>query len=183
MPRISKEIREQIRNLSQKELVEIAIKAASKEKSVYDLIMVNYLNKESGEEELFRQAKRDISNLFFKGYKGFSDELRLANMIAACIKRLNEFTKISTNKVMEADLLVYILDEIPFSCPETMLGTCFTNYDNKVGMVVKRLITVVTKKLHKDYKIEYQDKINKYLEVLHRRSNHLDFIYDMPTKI
>ncbi|NJO88765.1 MAG: hypothetical protein HC831_07225 [Chloroflexia bacterium] len=111
MPRISKELREQIKNLSHKELCEIVIKAAAREKSVYDYIHVNYLDKANGEDELFNQAKTDITDLFYKGYKGFSKEL------------------------------------------------------------------------HPDYKIEYQDKINKYLEILHQKSNHLNFIYDLPKKI
>lgn len=183
MPRVSKEIREQLKKLPQKELADIVIKAAAKEKSVYDLIMVNYLDKESGEQELFEKAKKDITSLFFKGYKGYSDELKLANMMAACIKRLNEFTKVSTNNVMEAELLVYILDEIPFSSSENLLGTCFTKYDTKVGTTVKRLITLVTKKMHEDYKIEYEEKINHYLDILHRRSNHLDSIYILPQKV
>ena len=94
----------------------------------------------------------------------------MANMLSACIKRINEFTKISKNKALEADLLMYIL-EIPFSLNETMFGTCFTQYDTKVAMILKRLINVVTKKLHEDYKIEYEEKINNYLQILHRNSN------------
>jgi hypothetical protein len=38
-------------------------------------------------------------------------------------------------------------------------------------------------KLHPDYKIDYEGKINRYLEVLHRTSNHIDFIYAMPASI
>jgi hypothetical protein len=45
---------------------------------------------------------------------------------------------------------------------------------------VKRLTTLVTKKLHEDYIIEYRDRINGYLQKLHRTSNHIDTIYLMP---
>ena len=183
MPRISKETREQIKSFSHKELCEIVLKAAAKEKSVYDYIMVNYLDKENGEQELFETAKSDIQDLFYKGYKGYAEQLQLAKMLAACVKRINEFTKVSTNKVMEADLLIYVLDNVPFASSRNLLGTCFTPYDSKVGQIVKRLITLVTKKLHEDYKIEYEDKINKYLKILHQHSNHLDSIYDMPARI
>lgn len=64
-----------------------------------------------------------------------------------------------------------------------MFGTCFTQYDTKVAMIVKRLITIVTKKLHPDYKVEYEDKINEYLQILHRTSNHIDPVYHLPKAI
>lgn len=107
--------------------------------------------------------------------------LQIANMLGACIKRINEFTKISKNKVMEAELL-YIL-QVPFSLTTKMFGTCFTQYDTKVAMIVKQLITIVTKKLHEDYKVEYEDKMNEYLQVLHRTSNHIDTVYNLPKAI
>lgn len=182
MPRLSTEVKEQIKQLSHADLQQIVLKVVAKEKSVYDFILVNYLDKASGEQELFEKTKDDLNALFFKNYKGYSEELRLANMLAACIKRINEFTKVSKNKVMEADMLVYLLEEA-FSFPDDLFGTCFTQFDTKVAQIVKRLITLVTKKLHEDYRIEYTEKINNYLQMLHRTSNHIDTIYSMPKAI
>ena len=182
MPRISAEIKKQIKELSHAELQQIVLKVAAKEKSVYDFLLVNYLDKASGEQELFDQTKADLDLLFRKGYRGFSEELQLANMLAACIKRINEFTKVSKNKVMEADLLMYIL-EVPFSLSTNLFGTCFTQYDTKVALIVKRLITLVTKNMHEDFRIEYAVTINDYLQILHRTSNHIDTIYLMPKTI
>lgn len=182
MPRLKRETKEQIKSLSTKELQQIVLKLASKDKLAYDYIWANYLNKESGEKELFEKTKHDIDSLTYKQYKGFSDQLRLANMMAACIKRVNEFKNISNNKTMEADLLLYVL-EIPFSLSEDYFGTCFTKYDFKVGQIVKRLVTLVTKNLDEEYRADYEDKINNYLEILHRNSNHIDLIYDLPKAI
>ncbi len=83
---------------------------------------------------------------------------------------------------MEADLLMYVLNE-PFSLPDGSFGTCFTQFDAKVAQIVKRLITLVTKKLHEDYKIEYDAKINSYLKILHNRSGHINLVYNMPRGI
>src|SRR5690606_6096737 len=134
MPRLDKETRERIRQIDYKDLQEIVVKMAAKEKSVYDFIRINYLDKEGGEKELFAATKADLNYLFAKGYRGFSEELQLANMLSACIKRINEFTKISKNKELEADLLLYVL-EVPFGYPTKMLGTCFTQYDVKIGNI------------------------------------------------
>ena len=182
MPRLSTEIKEQIKNLSKDDLQQIVLKLASKEKVAYDYLWINYLNKENGEQELFEKTKTEIDLLTYKQYKGFSEQLRLANMLAACVKRINEFKKISNNKIMEADLLLFVL-EIPFSLPTDFFGTCFTKYDTKVAQIVKRLITLVTKKLDEEYRADYEDKINHYLKILHQTSNHLDMIYDLPKSI
>ena len=64
MPRISKEIREQIKSLSTSGLQQIVLKMASKEKVVYGFIRINFLDKENGEQDLFETAKADISILF-----------------------------------------------------------------------------------------------------------------------
>ncbi|RLD65586.1 MAG: hypothetical protein DRI95_08370 [Bacteroidetes bacterium] len=180
MPRLNKEQKEQIRELSTISLQEIVLKMAAKDKSFFDFVNVNYLDKEAGEQELFEKTKCDLDILFSKGYKGFSRELQLANMLIACTKRLNEFTKVSKNKVFEAELLMYIL-ELPFSVKG--FGTCFTTYDTKTAIILRRLINLVTKKMHPDYLIEYQDKINKYLKILHSDSNHIDSIYALPESV
>lgn len=59
----------------------------------------------------------------------------------------------------------------------------FTKYDTKVATIVKRLINIVTKKLHQDYKLDYKDAINRYLQVLHNRSPHNDTVYNLPKAI
>ena len=180
MPRLSKEFKLQVKELQKEELEEIVIKMSSKEKTVYDFVTVNYLDKESGEEKLFDKAKSDLDNLLFKNYRGRVEQQQNANMIAACIKRINEFVKISKNKKYEAELLLYVLDE---AFHPKDFGTCFTVYDNKIATLVKRIITLVTKKMHPDYLTDYQDEINKYLNSLHKNSNNIDAIYDMPESI
>ena len=57
MPRLSTEIKEQIKNLSKDDLQQIVLKLASKEKVAYDYLWINYLNKENGEQELFEKTK------------------------------------------------------------------------------------------------------------------------------
>lgn len=180
MPRLNAQQKEQIKGLSTAALQEIVLKMSAKDKSFFDFLNVNYLDKEGGEQELFEKTKSDLDILFSKGYKGFSHELQLANVLNACTKRLNEFTKISKNKVFEAELLMYIL-ELPFSVK--CFGTCFTTYDTKTAIVLRRLVNLVTKKMHPDYLIEYQDKINRYLKILHHNSNHIDSIYALPMSV
>ena len=69
MPRLDAERKVQIKNLSRRDLEEIVIKAASKEQTILDFITINYLEKETGEKELFEKAKADLDVLFIKRYK------------------------------------------------------------------------------------------------------------------
>jgi len=182
MPKLDKATKEQIKNLEHKKLQEIVLKLAAKEKTAYDFIFANYLAKESGEEELFEETKEDLDLIFGKDYKGYAEQVRLAKMLNACVKRVNEFTKVSKNKVYEADLLLYIVEvAIPFD--EELFGTCFTQFDTKVAVIVKRLINVVTKKLGEDYKVDYEKPINHYLDILHRRAWHNDTVHKLPKAI
>jgi len=171
-------IKEHFSTFSKPELLDVVLKLASKKEN-YDFLLVNYIDTQSGEKDLFEKAKFDIDALSMKRYKGYAEQQKLANMLSSCTKRINEFVKISKNKQLEADLILYVL-EIPFSYSAEMFGTCFTGFDYKVGLLVKRLITLVTKKMHLDYKIEYREKINAFLLLLHQRSNHLDSIYNLP---
>ncbi len=182
MPRLSKEIKEGIKNLPKHELTEIVLKAASKEKYVLDYIRINYLDKENAEKELFNETKNDLEKLHAKGYKGWTDEVVTTNMLKACIKRINEFTKTSKNKIFEVELLLYILD-IAFEQSYADFGTDANGFDFKVGQILKRTLTIVTKKIHEDYLLDYQEILNSYLSRLHSTSDHIEIIYNMPEEI
>jgi hypothetical protein len=180
MKRSKTEIKALVNACSKSELAEIVIAMASR-KEYYDYLSVHFFDKQEGEVELYQKAIEDIDKLWIKRYKGFSEELRMANMIGACNKRVSEFAKISKNKKLEADLLMYILDDV-FIHYSGSLGTCFTSFDSKVALTVRRVLTLL-KKLHPDYHIEYEEKINSCLDVLHRRSNHLDSVFKMPKSL
>lgn len=182
MPRLDKTTKDQIKQLDHQSLQQIVLKLTSRDKSAYEYVLVNYIDKEQGEKELFEEVKADLELIFRKQHKGFSYQLQLANMLAKCVKRINEFTKTSNNKVSEAELLMHIL-KVPFSLNTDMFGTCFTQFDTRVAIILKRLINIVTKKLHEDYLIEYQDTINSYLEILHRTSGHINTVYQLPDEI
>lgn len=182
MAKISSLIKEKIGTLSKKELEKLVIKAASKDKSLHDYLLVNHFDKEFGEQDLFEQAKDEIEILFRKNYKGFAEELQLANMLGACLKRIIMFSKVCKNKNLEADLIMLVL-EIPFSLSSNMFCTCFTVYNYNVVLLLKRIIHLLNTKMHEDFKIQYQTKINVYLTTLHRTSEYLSYVSALPKNI
>lgn len=181
MAKVNPQVAEAIKKLDKNELEKIVLKAASKYAEFHDFLFANYTDTKAAEDELFEIAQKDIEILFCKRYKGFSEELQLANMLAACHKRINDFSKVCKNKCLELDLVLSVL-EYPFSLNSNVFGTCFTNFDYRVALLLKKAIGIYNK-LYEDYKSDYTDKINNYLEILHRTSNYHDFIYNLPANI
>lgn len=181
MAKLSNTLTAQIKNLSRQQLEKLVLKAA-KDQSFHDYLLVHYFDKEFGEQDLFEKAKSDLEMYFRKSYKGYSEELQLANMLAACHKRINEFAKVCKKKELELDLVMLVL-KIPFSLSTNLFCTCFTNFNYRVFLLVKKAIGILENKLHNDFKIEYAGTLNNYLEVLHRTSSHIDAVYKMPKSI
>ncbi len=182
MAKVATVITTKIGELSKKELEKLVLKAAAKDKFFHDYLLVNYFEKEHGEQDLFEQAKAEIEILLHKNYKGFAEEIQLANMLGACAKRITEFSKICKNKSLEADLIMMVL-EIPFSLSTNIFCTCFTAFNYKVVLLMKRIINLLQNKMHEDYQVQYRKKINEYLTILHRTSDYLDYVNALPHDI
>lgn len=174
-------LKEQVSELPKKELVDIVLKLAGKRYN-YEFLLVNFLDKEGGEQILFEEAKEAIEKLNQKEFKGRTIQHQLAKRLNACTNRIKEFTVETKSKKLEADLVLYVL-ELQFAHPPKVFGARFSGYDYKVGLLLKRLINIVSKKLHPDYLIDYQDKINEFLAKLHHTSNRINTIYDLPKLI
>jgi hypothetical protein len=174
-------LKEQITELTKKELVDIVLKLAVKRYN-YEFLLVNFLDKESGEQTLFEDAKEDIEKLWQKEFKGRTIQHQMVKRLNACVKRIAEFTIETKSKKLEADLVLYVL-ELQFAQSTKIFGARFSGYDYKVGLLLKKLISLVAKKLHPDYMIDYQDRINEFLDKLHRTSNRINTIYDLPQSI
>jgi hypothetical protein len=174
-------LKEQVNELSKKELVDIVLKLSAKRYN-YEFLLVNFLDKEGGEQTLFEEAKEDIDRLCQKEFKGSTELKQHVKKLNACTKRITEFTVETKSKKLEADLILYVL-EIQFSTYSRMFGERIAGYDYKVGLLLKKLISLVTKKLHPDYLIDYLDKINEFLTKLHHTSNRINTIKELPDKI
>lgn len=181
MPRDKAILKEQVNELSKKELVDIVLKLAGKRYN-YEFLLVNFLDKDGGELTLFEEAKEAIDALNQKEFKGRTIQHQKVKRLNACTKRITEFTVETKNKKLEADLILYVLEK-QFENPAKVFGARFSGYDYKVGLLLKRLINILTKRLHPDYLIDYQDKVNEFLTKLHHTSNRINTIKELPQLI
>lgn len=181
MLRDKKLLKTQLQEFNQKELIDIISKLAAK-KEIFDYVRVNYTEKEYGEQSLFDETLEDIEDILHKAFKGRTQQHQECNKIKALTKRLKEFTDISKNKKLEADLLICILTYF-FSLSRKLWGREFASFDYKVALLLKRLIRVTTQQMHPDYLVDYVDKINTYLVKIHYTSDHLQTVEALPLEI
>jgi len=174
-------LKEQLAQFSKKELVDMILKLAAKRYN-YEFLLVNFLDKNGGELSLYEEAIEDIDTLWLKEYKGSTELKKTVKKLNACVKRIREFTIETKSKKLEADLVLYVL-ELQFENSSRLFGARVSGYDYKVGLLLKKLITLVTKQLHPDYFIDYQEKINSMLERLHSTSNRVNTIRELPESI
>lgn len=174
-------LKEQLAQLSKKELTDMVLKLAGKRYN-YEFLLVNFLDPDGGEQSLYEEALEDIGQLCKKEYKGRTLQHQRVKMLGACIKRISEFTVETKSKKLEADLILHVLEK-QFAQPQRVFGAKFSGYDYKVGLLLKKLISIVTKKIHPDYLIDYEDKINDMLTRLHKTSDRVNTIKLLPEKI
>jgi hypothetical protein len=182
MPRLSKEFKQAISEIPIDELQKLVMQFASKNQEIYDILNLLYFSGNEAEDELFEETIEKITDeILFPGERGIVQK-NLAKAIAKSIGYINHFVKVTKNDIREAELLLNLLDDV-FENYTDELGTCWTVFDSKLAITTNRLYNLVTKKLHEDYRIEYAEPMNRFLEILHSKSNHLDYVFSMPKSI
>jgi len=182
MPKLSKEFKKAIIEIPVEELQKLVIQFASKNPEIYDFINLQYVNGADAEDELFEETIEKISDeILFLGERGIVQK-NLAKAIAKSVGYINHFVKVTKNEKREAELLLNLLDDV-FENYTDELSTCWTAFDSKLAITTNRFYNLVTKKLHEDYLVEYREPLNRFLEILHSKSNHLDYVYNMPKSI
>jgi hypothetical protein len=179
MPRLSKEFKQAIQEIPVEELQKLVMQFASKNPVIYDFINLQYVNGNDAEDDLFEDTIEKITNeILYPGKRGIVQK-NLAKAIAKSVEYINHFAKVTKNEKREAELLLSLLTVV-FDNYTDELGTCWTVFDSKLAITTNRLYNIVTKKLHEDYRIEFAEPMNRFLEILQAKSNHLDYVYDMP---
>ncbi len=179
MPRLTSETKKQIRELSRTDLENIVLKFAAKDKFLLSYLQVTYLNPEYGEADLFDETRESLEALFTKSFKGKTESMRRSRQLTACLKCIAGFTKIVRKPHLEVELLLFVLDE-EFGSPPYPLSAA---YENRLARIAKKVIGLITTKVHEDYQLEYAGKVNGYLLTLHRTLPYNPVVRTLPHRI
>jgi len=182
MPRLSKQFKDAIRQIPTDDLQKLVIELAGKHKEIHDIINVRFVEKEDAGDELFETTKGDIEMEMVLLRGRGPVQKSIASSMAWCVKQINHYAKVTKNKQGEADLLQVLIQKT-FDLYVDELGTCWTVFDSKLAVTTKRFYTLVTKNLHEDLLMDYREALNRFLRLLHKNCNHLDFVFDMPEEV
>ena len=182
MAKLTPELKNKISQLSKQELEKLVTKAAGSSKSFYDYLILNYIDKDSGEDELFEEKMNEIESIIDSLYLGRIPEEDYAQMFADCNKEIASFAKVCKRKNLELDLIMFVLKKA-FSISHKHYETCFTKINYQVYLLTKKAINLLNTKLHEDYRIQYVPTLNEYLHFLHTYSNHLNYVFYLPQSL
>jgi hypothetical protein len=176
-----KAIQKQVSSLSKVDLEKLVLKGMRNNKTYFEFVWVNYLDKEFGEEDLLEKGKGELENLLLKSYRGRCDELRRAAAIDSCKKRIEELYKVARQKDKILELTLYVLENSLAEYPK-LAGTCFTRYDYAYYLLFKKGKSIFYS-LHEEIQHEFRGRLQKILLQLKKHSSHMDYVYDLPDEV
>lgn len=115
---------------SRKELEDMVIKLAGKRHN-FEFLLINYFDREGGEQWLFGEALDGLERIFEKEYKGRSIQHCEVKRLNASAKLIKDFAVEVKNKKYEADLMMHVLRR-EFAFPDEMFGAGFSLFDYKL---------------------------------------------------
>lgn len=182
MPKLTAEIKKQIKALSKTDLEQIALKCTGRDKYWYEYVYVHFLNPEYGEEDLFEDYKLELDKLSLKSFPGRLESMRLTRLLKASNTLIRQFHRIGKKPHLEVELYLYALD-MHFDTAAVHLGGHYQVYDNNIARTLKKVLTMIREKLHDDYLLEYRGRINGYLLTLHRLAPFNAIVKELPRAI
>lgn len=178
---INKELKLRIADLPQDELAKVVLKWATKDKVLLDYILFTYFREDKPEEEIYNEYLQKINDLALKRYKGFVEEQKAIHYITACNKEIANFEKIVKNNEYSINLILQVIDN-SYDSLFARFGTSFEGYEYKISLLLKKIIKILTTKMHEDYMLEYREKVNIHLTRI-QKSYYLDCVADLPKEI
>ncbi|MFU8845060.1 MAG: hypothetical protein ACNA7V_14755 [Bacteroidales bacterium] len=112
MPKLTKEFIEGIQQIPVEELQRFVIKAARKDKALFDLLNLEYLKKEDATEELFEATKNKITGHLINVSLRGPVQRSCAAAISKAVNEINYFAQVTKDKYREAQLLNILLDDV-----------------------------------------------------------------------
>ena len=177
------DIKDYVLALPIKEKDKLLLKLLKKNKEEIDRIYLSEIADESALDVYFEEVKEEIHQyLVHEVFNRGNFHKNMARGIGKANKAIKSCASVVKKPEKEAELLMYILDII-FTDFSDELGTCWTTFDHKVAQTLSRAVTMASKKIHPDYRIEFEETLNNYLMRLKKTSSHLDYIYRMPDRI
>lgn len=182
MKKTTKDIKDVVLSMPVKEKDKLLLQLLRKSPETIQKIYYQNVSEKDEVITLMEDLKEEISSLLDQEYSKRGNEYKnMARGIAKASKEIARFKGVLSPE-QETEINMHLLDII-FTDLVSNLGTCWTVFDHKVTQTLSKTINLVTKKIHEDYRVEFEDKLNEYLRTLKKTSSHLDYVYILPDRI
>jgi hypothetical protein len=154
-----KELKEELTNLSPKELRDLCLRLARFKKENKELL--TYLLFESSDERLYIEGiKNEVDDQFEQINK--KSPYLIKKSFRKILRTLRKYSRYSLKKETEVELLVYFCKRLKNFSPSIGRNTGLQNLYNKQVETIKKKITL----LHEDLQFDYRTELNSLNETL-----------------
>lgn len=181
MKKTIEDIKTAVLNMPLKEKNKLLLQLLRKNTEAVQKIYYQNISDKEEMQTLVENLKVEITDILNWEYaKGGNTHKNLARGIGNASKEIARFKSVLSPE-LETELNMHLLDII-FSDLSNELGTCWTVFDHKVTQTLSKTLTLVTKKIHEDYRVEFEEQLNNYLFRI-KKASHLDYVYNLPNRI
>lgn len=181
MPKLTGDFKKQVKALSKADLEKIVLKLAGADRYSHEYINVYFLNPDYGSQDLFEVYKAELEKLAEKNFTGNHPSKRLTKLMKASAQSIRQFRQVVKDPRLEAELTLCMLDIQFEMIPKSSGG--YQVYENGLARTLGKLIVLIKEKVHEDYFLEYQGRINGYLLTLHRLFPYNANVRELPRAI
>ena len=178
MPVPSSDFKKALKRLSESEKETLLLRAVRRDAELYETYRFELLADVTLGQIQEETADR-IHELFNVAVTGRLLNRSLVKALRASVQEAARARRITKNKQLEIDLLVYILRQ----CIDNYSGqfdSVYEGFFNGTARLAARLPALVLKSLHEDLWLEYKGEIDEVLRELHGRSKSRHLKFELP---
>ena len=178
MPVPSADFKKALKRLSETEKEALLLRAARRDAELYETFRFELLA-DVTLGQLQEESADRIHELFNVAVTGRLLNRSLVKAVRASVQEAARARRITQNKQLEIDLLVYILHQ----CVDNYSGQFDSVYDgfyNATARLAARVPALVLKTLHEDLWVEYKSELDEVLRELHGRKKSHNLKFELP---
>ena len=180
MPVPSPDFKKALKRLAESEKEALLLRAVRRDAELYETFRFELLADITLGQVQEETADR-IHELFNVAVTGRLLNRSLVKAVRASVQEATRARRITKNKQLEIDLLVYILRQ----CMDNYSGQFDSVYDgfyNATARLAARVPVLVLKVLHEDLWVEYKSTLDDIFRELHGRKKSQNLKFELPRK-
>jgi hypothetical protein len=181
MPVPSTDFKKALKRLSEAEKESLLLRAVRRDAELYETFRYELLHDVTLEQVQEETADR-IHEIFNLAVSGRLLNRSLVKAMRASVQEAARARRITKNKRLEIELLIYILRQA-IDNYSGQFDSVYDGFYNATARLAARVPALVLKSLHEDLWVEYKSEIDDILAELHRRSKSRSLKFELPREL